>query len=1125
MKKIHDRIIGRLAQGRAALPGGRRSGTILVLVVAILTVLMLMATTAAMTTRVGLFTGSYYSDSARTEALSGSVEKRVRHILHTDKYGLDQRLGTPPGSYDYDVLEAAGVDPSTIAPDRSYPERTDFTLDSDDENFDSPLTEEWLPNPTDPSANDAWRRFNNANNNAALVDTNGDGRVNHNDTPYALWKPMHRPTPAGVEFDYGSLLGGGVKARYALYMIDMGGGRADLNALGNARGDRNQGLGPYEAELGELIDNLGGDTTDEQAIAEWRYGPNATPDIDTGQVFSNDPNMDINLDGQVETSYQAGIPAEFIAEFPGGDDTPFGAYSMHDLFWGSSRGSPAARLLAEDAGIAPGDLRLFTTRSGNTIVAGRSVLNTSTWGSTRPSDLRGANFFTFSTGAFPESPTGGNLVQLPLKRAMWSDSISSVHGETSETVAGDIEQFIRELGGPEGYQGGGTLPAAASDDLSAQIAHNLVDLVDRGHEITRDGAGNYYGVERMPYIAEVEASIDTLTGNSLADSSGFVPDPDTDGHLPDPAGSRIRWGETYYADGELTGSADGIYQDGEAVWMENQPGTSPAYDPGVDVPIVNCPPGGPYAPTELGTDEPQTGWGKYIKLVNPWPTDLNLGNYSLRVENLRRWDFDQTNGEWEVDTASGPVTINLSGTIPARGHLIIVDYASPGGDYQTPFQSIPSGSLVQETRINGMQEGEGPDAMTPTQITLRKGGTTVMEFRLTDTGGASLTDEDDDDDPTGDDNGNRDTVQVNDPRPCRVRNGDHITSSDYLWLAEEEVRTMDEWPASAGECAELGWFNRTWRGPAAATVGDGWELLRQTNNTDTPNMNRPNILHSFVPAQPVDSAVYTGVTTGQETLIRNSGKLPTVGALGYVHAGVPWTSLSLSEPPSTGAFNEESLVVVPGLMDYLVGPTSPYRDAFDQDGEQDDAGDADLDGELDNASGPDRNGAEIRRSGQVNVNTAPSQVIAATLKRDIISGAYGGAPSAQTIANAIVTERQANGPYTSLSDLFNRVPEIFSAANTISIGGGNVGNGFAREALARFMSNLVTVRTDVWGVIGRVQIFDDWQDDPANGTVGVYDPQYDVVPPDAVVAERRFYFVLDRSHEPARVIMKRYLPE
>jgi len=70
------------------------------------------------------------------------------------------------------------------------------------------------------------------------------------------------------------------------------------------------------------------------------------------------------------------------------------------------------------------------------------------------------------------------------------------------------------------------------------------------------------------------------------------------------------------------------------------------------------------------------------------------------------------------------------------------------------------------------------------------------------------------------------------------------------------------------------------------------------------------------------------------------------------------------------------------------------------------------------------------------------------------------------------------------------------------------------------MSNLITVRTDVWGVIGRVQVFYAWNDDGD----GVWETG-EVVPPENIIAERRFYMVLDRSHEPAAVLMKRYLAE
>jgi hypothetical protein len=73
--------------------------------------------------------------------------------------------------------------------------------------------------------------------------------------------------------------------------------------------------------------------------------------------------------------------------------------------------------------------------------------------------------------------------------------------------------------------------------------------------------------------------------------------------------------------------------------------------------------------------------------------------------------------------------------------------------------------------------------------------------------------------------------------------------------------------------------------------------------------------------------------------------------------------------------------------------------------------------------------------------------------------------------------------------------------------------GFRREAFAAFMYNLVTTRTDVWAVRGRLQLFRDL-DGNGNYTAG-----------EEIVAERNFYMIVDRSQQPIRILLKRYLPQ
>jgi hypothetical protein len=247
------------------------------------------------------------------------------------------------------------------------------------------------------------------------------------------------------------------------------------------------------------------------------------------------------------------------------------------------------------------------------------------------------------------------------------------------------------------------------------------------------------------------------------------------------------------------------------------------------------------------------------------------------------------------------------------------------------------------------------------------------------------------------------------------------------------------------------------------------------------------------------------VVLNQGLVVMNIGRMANPGYLGFLHAGVAWGTLSLGLPSSPNGFGNAELVYLRNFSDYLTGPLSPYEDGQDND----------RDGYADSADtgrqSGDLGGPEIRKLGKINVNIAPAQVIAAAFNGAVLQSLRGVSYDPMTLANAIVSERNTNGPFSSVDDLFERVPAIFDVDPTVVGFPAPYMNSFRREALARFMCNLVTVRTDVWGVVGRAQL---GVDASGNGLLEANE----------VVADRRFYFVLDRSHDPIRIILKRQLP-
>jgi VCBS repeat protein len=169
-------------------------------------------------------------------------------------------------------------------------------------------------------------------------------------------------------------------------------------------------------------------------------------------------------------------------------------------------------------------------------------------------------------------------------------------------------------------------------------------------------------------------------------------------------------------------------------------------------------------------------------------------------------------------------------------------------------------------------------------------------------------------------------------------------------------------------------------------------------------------------------------------------------------------------------------------------------------------------------------GTPGRFFGRINVNTAPRQVLRAlfkqTLADDIASNSDGPpwfgvtpASTADAMADAIVAERNsAGGPFTTLDNFFSRMATSLALFPVVDTGAGDV-FGFRTEAQARFMANLITVRTDQWGVRLRVQYYRD------------VDNSGGFTPGDEPIADRKGVLVLDRSVQPIRTVIKRWVPE
>jgi hypothetical protein len=485
--------------------------------------------------------------------------------------------------------------------------------------------------------------------------------------------------------------------------------------------------------------------------------------------------------------------------------------------------------------------------------------------------------------------------------------------------------------------------------------------------------------------------------------------------------------------------------------------------------------------------------------------------------------------------------IELEGEVPARGHFVLVD----GGDIAFDLPSnadhyqaektlnylLPHGQMPHEQKIL-LQRTENPGDWTDP--------VTVMEFTCPDT---EASEKDSDTLAT------TQSIQIDDPRPCWYRGSDQTEPwGTDAWVVDEEKTAVWnstdsywEWPSTT--TTHLGWFNKNWRNDTSGNdpIGSGDNYYRlNVDGTGTLNAdptNDDNLLHSFPPVVQED-APYTGVSD-HNTRIMNNEIFPSPGAISFVHAGIPWGTVSLTNPTNASDIGASDIVYLKNFTDYLVGPVSPYENGVDDDGDgyvdefqlidegdESDNSDGinndddfqDDNGHQTNWSTNDRFGPEIRQRGKVNVNTAPAEVLKAVLKQDLFGtdGFNITAYDADFVADAIVAER-VNAPYSSVDDLFERVPEIFGYnTDTLTDELGGIPNSARRQALARFMYNLVTVRTDVWGLVGKVRLYDDTVYD-------VGDPEYnnDQCDDGEEITSKTFYMVIDRSFDPPRIVLRK----
>lgn len=470
----------------------RRSGVALIIVVGVLALLMLMAGTLALMSRMSYRMGVTHRYSQSGRLVGAAVESYVIEILYHDKFGADGIL------YNNDPGNA--------------------TWGDWDEAYDG-AHEPWIAGSAHPSPwfpRTAYTAAGWASGDYGLwIDGNDNGVRDAADwmVPWRAFDFMARA--AGGE--YGDLTGLNVRARISPYIEDIGGARVDLNNFGSPGDSQCQGLTPYEAalrEVGFAGAPLGGAAAN--ALANQRYGPGGYPgtsgddnnhitrvvdqdlsgDIGMAEYYVNDPNKPVWAPDMVNEL------TEFNSLFPIGDDLPYSPLDLYE-FW-MPPANPTSRawsILGPDGyGLTTdvADMKRFTINHHVTPAApapldystGNVLLDFDNY----PGFLGSLKYFR-----------DGRAVRTPVPREL---------GRTLKNMSPrELADFIEYLQ-PQIVVRDADLAVGSVQyrTLIRQMATNLIDMVDREEDDlptvwTDDTGRTYYGVEQVPYIAEMDFAV------------------------------------------------------------------------------------------------------------------------------------------------------------------------------------------------------------------------------------------------------------------------------------------------------------------------------------------------------------------------------------------------------------------------------------------------------------------------------------------------------------------------------------------------------------------------------------------------------------------------------------------
>lgn len=432
------------------------NGYVLVVIIGILTILSLMTITFATLSRIETRATRNYTDSVKCEQLAKAGLEYAIYSIHLDKFGDDGEA---------------------------------YNDDNGDENYDE-------------EGDASWPGFGTFN--GSDYDNSGNG------TEDSAWIYFPIDTTSSSDIR----LPGNLRARYAVLITDDKEARVNINVTGNQPGGgahtSNEGWSTFEIDLSNIIElaSTGNGTATANSIIDARFGtdtlPGSTGDDDSARIpdlvdddIDNDGDWvtgnDANGNG-IPDSDEAGVdetnvdeaneaadePSEFNSIFPIGDDVPFGLLSEAEIM-GTSSYTSRLETIFNTRGVSESEQNSLnswvTTCSADTILCPSYQLdgNTST-------TMLNINALVNNEGAYDDNE-------------VYYDSDKKVEMITDALLAGGLTGSAGSAGYVERHQ----------------LAVNIKDFIDSDGTVTTyidivpDPDETYYGLERTPYINEVEA--------------------------------------------------------------------------------------------------------------------------------------------------------------------------------------------------------------------------------------------------------------------------------------------------------------------------------------------------------------------------------------------------------------------------------------------------------------------------------------------------------------------------------------------------------------------------------------------------------------------------------------------